>query len=111
MNLPQFLTLPFWNTLAESHLSELIMVLTAAIIVLLDRHIRKLVNQFTKSHGRIVRFLAFLAVCSAGYAALAIGTSWALREGLTMSRGAYMAPIALGILVVVALGAERQKQI
>jgi hypothetical protein len=110
MSLPNFLTLPFWNNLASGHLSELIMVLTAAIIVLLDRHIRKLVNQHTKSHGRVVRFLIFLAVCSAGYAALALGTSWALRQGLTLHRGAYMAPIALAILVVVAIGAERQKQ-
>jgi hypothetical protein len=45
-----------------------------------------------------------------GYAALALGTAWALKEGLTFSRGAYMAPIAFGILIIVAVGAERQKQ-
>ncbi len=110
MSLPDLLSLAFWNQLAGSHLSELVMVLTAAIVVLLDRHIRRLVNQFTKSHGRVVRFLAFLVVCSAGYAALALGTAWALREGLTLHKGIYMAPIALGILVIVAVGAERQKQ-
>ena len=34
MNLPEFLTLPFWNHLARAHLTELIMVLTAAVVVL-----------------------------------------------------------------------------
>ena len=111
MSLPEFLTLPFWNNLARGHQTELIMVLTATIIVLLDRHIRTLVNQFTKSHGRVIRFLVFLTVCSAGYAALALGTAWALKVGLTFHKGAYMAPIAFGILVIVALSAERQKQL
>ena len=111
MNLPSFLTLPFWNQLASDHLTQLVMVLTAAIVVLLDRQVRRLVNQYTKSHGRLFRFLTFLLVCSVGYSALALGTAWALKEGLTFNNGAYMAPIALAILVVVAFGAERQRQI
>jgi hypothetical protein len=111
MQLPHFLSLPFWNQIARSHLSEIIVVLTAAVVVLLDRQVRTLVNNFTKSHGRVFRFAVFLLVCSAGYAALALGTAWALREGLTLAKGAYMAPIILGILIIVAVGAERQKQI
>ena len=111
MNLPEFLTLPYWNQLALAHFPELIMVLTAAVVVLLDRQIRKLVNQFTKSHGPVFRFAVFLTVCSVGYAALALGAAWALREGLTIYKGVYMAPIALGILIIVAIGAERQKQV
>lgn len=111
MDISRFLTLPFWNHLAKAHLSELVMVLTAAVVVLLDRQIRKLVNRFTRGHGRIFRFVVFLLVCSVGYAALSLGTAWALREGLTFQKGAYMAPIALGILVLVAIEAERQKQI
>lgn len=110
MSFTQFLSLPYWNNLARGHQSELILILTAAIVVLLDRHVRKLVNQFTKSHGRLVRFMAFLAVCTVGYAILALGTAWALKEGLAIHKGAYMAPIAFGILVIVAVGAERQKQ-
>lgn len=111
MDLPNIMTLSFWNHLAGSYLTELIMVLTAAIVVLLDRQVRKLVNRFTKSHGRALRIAVFLLVCSVGYAALSLGTAWALREGLTFRQGAYMAPIVLGILVVVAIGAERQKQV
>ena len=110
MNLPEFLTIPYWNHLAKANFTELIMVLTAAVVVLLDRQIRKLVNHFTKSHGPVFRFSVFLVVCSAGYAALALGTSWALREGLTIQKGTYMAPITLAILIIVAISAERQKQ-
>jgi len=111
MHFSQLVSLPYWNHLARAHLSEIIVVLTAAILVLLDRQVRKLVNGFTKSHGRVFRFAVFLAVCSAGYAALALGTAWALREGLTLAKGTYMTPMILGILVIVAVGAERQKQI
>jgi hypothetical protein len=111
MNLPNFLTLPFWNRLAEAHLTELILVLTAAIVVLLDRQVRKLVNRFTQSHGRLFRMGVFLLVCSVGYTTLSLGTAWALREGLGFRQGAYMAPIAFGILVIVAVSAERQRQV
>ena len=110
MNVPNFFTLPFWNRLAEAHLTELTLVLTAAIVVLLDRQFRKLINQFTQGHGRVFRFSVFLLVCSVGYAALTLGTAWALREGLGFKQGAYMAPITFGILLVVAVGAERQRQ-
>lgn len=111
MHLSQILSLSFWNHWAMSHLSEVIVVLTSAIVVLLDRQVRRLVNNFTKSHGRLFRFAVFLAVCSVGYAALALGAAWALREGLTMAKGAYTAPTILGILIIVAISAERQKQI
>ena len=111
MQLPNLLTLPFWNRLAENHLTELVLVLTAAVVVLLDRQLRKLVNRFTRGRGPVFRFAVFLLVCSVGYAALALGTAWALKEGLSVQQGAYIAPIAFGILVVVAIGAERQKQL
>lgn len=108
--LPEFLTLPFWNHLARGHLPELVMVLTAAIVVLLDRYLRQVVNRFTSSHGRLFRFFVFLIVCSVGYAGLSLGTAWLLRSGLTMEGGAYMAPAVLGILLIVALEAQRQRQ-
>ena len=110
MNLPNFLTLPFWNRLAEAHQTELTLVLTVAIVVLLDRQARRLVHRFTQNHGAVLRFAVFLVVCSIGYAALALGTAWALREGMAFRQGAYMAPIAFGVLLVVAVGTERQKQ-
>jgi hypothetical protein len=40
----------------------------------------------------------------------ALGTAWALREGLTLAKGAYMAPSIIAILIIVALSAERQKE-
>ena len=49
-------------------------------------------------------------VCSVGYAALALGTAWALAEGFAIQKGGYTAPIALAVLVVVAIGTERQRQ-
>lgn len=110
MSLPSFLTLPFWNQLARAHLPELIMILTVAIVVALDRHTRKLVNQFTSSHGPVFRFFVYVLVCSVGYGAMVLGSAWLLRAGLTIYKGAYIAPIAAGILLLVAIDAQRQKQ-
>ncbi len=110
MNLPEFLTLPFWNQLARAHLTELVMVLTVAVVVLADRYLRKLVNKFTASHGHMFRFGVYMLICSAGYAALVLGTAWLLRSGLTWKGGLYMAPAALGILLIVAIEAQRQTQ-
>jgi len=109
-NLPDFLTLPFWNHLAKRNLPELVLVLTATVVVLLDRHIRKLVNNFTASHGTVFKFFTFLFVCSVGYTALSLGAAWLLRSGLTMNGGSYMALIAFGILLAAAIEAQRQKQ-
>ncbi len=110
MNLPDFISLPFWNHLARANLPELVMVLTAAVVVLLDRYVRKLVHKFTASHGVVFRFFVFLLVCSVGYTILALGTAWLLRTGLTVERGVYMAPVAFGILLIVAIEAQRQRQ-
>ncbi|MDJ0766176.1 MAG: DUF3392 family protein [Myxococcota bacterium] len=111
MDLPNFLSLPFWNQLARAHLPELLTVLTAAVLVLADRYVRHIVHKFTASHGRIFRFFAFLAVCSIGYTGLTLGTAWLLRSGLTAKGGTYMAPMALGIFLIVAIEAQRQRQI
>ncbi len=111
MNLPDYLSLGYINTMAREHLPELVMVLTAAVVTLLDRYVRKHLQKLTSSRGVVVRFLIFLAVCSAGYALLALGTAWVVRKGLLVQGGAYMAPIAFGVLVVVAVEALRQRQI
>jgi hypothetical protein len=87
------------------------MVLTAAVVTLLDRYVRKHLSKLTSSKGVISRFLIFLLVCSVGYACLTLGTAWLLRSGLTMYGGAYMSLVAAGTLVVVSVEALRQRQV
>ncbi len=111
MDFSQYLKLDFWNHLASSHLPELIMILTAAILVMLDRYVRKTVTKATKSLNVVSRFAVFLLVCSAGYALLALGVAKALKMGITMNGGIYAAPVVAGLLVLVAIEAQRQKQI
>lgn len=111
MDISNLLTLPFWNGLAKAHLPELIMILTAAVVVLADRYIRRMVHKMTSSYNRILRFVVFLFVCTIGYSGLALGAAWLVRIGLMFKGGVYMAPVAAGILLVVALEAQRQRQI
>ncbi len=110
MTLKALLTLTFWNGLARAHLSELVLVLSAAIVVLLDRPVRRLVHRATRRYHRVLRFLVFLVVCSFGYAALTLACAWLLRVALTLNRGQLMAPLTLAIFLVVGIVAERQKQ-
>jgi putative flippase GtrA len=110
MNLVDLTTLGYWNTLARAHLPELVMVLTAAAVALTDRYLRRLLHRATASWNKALRFLAFLGVCSVGYAALALGLAFLLRAGLTWREGAYMAP-AVGIaLLLISFEAQRQRQ-
>jgi hypothetical protein len=109
MDLNTMITLPYWNELAGKHLPEIVMILTAGVVALVDRYIRRVVGRATSSINRVLRFLVFLLTCSVGYAALALGVAWGLRTGLTYSGGIYMAPVVLGIVLIVAIEAQRQK--
>ena len=110
MTIEQLGTLAFWNGLVRPHLTEIVLILTAGLVALLDRYVRRLVTGWTSSFNRVTRFLAFLLMCGVGYAALALGVSFALREGLALKGGMYMAPAVLALLVVMAIEAQRQKQ-
>lgn len=111
MNLPELITLDFWNVLAKAHMTELTMVLTAAVVTLLDRYVRKQVSKLTASRNVVVRFLVFLTVVSVGYTLLTLGTAWVVKRGLTFQGGAYMSLVAAGVLVIVAVEALRQRQV
>ena len=110
MTIKALFTLAFWNGLARAHLPELVMVLAAAVVVLLDRPIRRLVHRATRRYHGALRFLVFLAVCSFGYAALTLACAWLLKSALAINRGQLMAPLALAVLIIVGIVAERQKQ-
>jgi len=104
-------TLGYWNRLAGAHFPELVMVLTAALVALADRYARRILAKISASWGRTARFALFLLVCSVGYAAMALALAWGLRAGLTAHGGDYMAPAAVGILLLVAVEAQRQRQV
>jgi len=110
MNLNELVTLTYWNTLARSHMAELVMILTAALIALADRYIRRMLTRATSSSNGVTRFLIFLLVCSVGYGVLALGLAQVLRQGLNLADGAYMAPAVLGLLLITAIEAQRQRQ-
>jgi hypothetical protein len=110
MELASLLTLTYWNRLAQAHLPELVIILTAAVVVVLDRYIRRMVSKATASFNTVSRFLVFLLVCSVGYAAMALTVAWALRAGITIHGGLYAAPAVAVVLLVVAIEAQRQKQ-
>ncbi|MBN2716826.1 MAG: DUF3392 family protein [Deltaproteobacteria bacterium] len=111
MDFTELLTMSYWNQLAQNHLPELVMVLTATVVVVLDRYIRKVISKATASFNVVARFMVFLLVCSVGYAVMALAVAWALRAGITVHGGVYAAPAVAAILLVVAIEAQRQKQI
>ncbi len=106
----QLLTLSYWNSLTRQHLSDVVMVLTATVLALIDIPLREIVKKTFKRKSPVVRFAAFVALCSVGFAAIAMVTSWVLKWALLFHRGAYMAPLALGTLITVGFIAARQKE-
>jgi hypothetical protein len=110
MTIEQLGTLAFWNGLVRPHSAELVLILTAGVVALASRYVWRIVTSWTSSFNRVTRFLTFLAACAVGYGALALGVSFALREGLAFHGGQYAAPAVLGLLVLMAIEAQRQKQ-
>lgn len=86
------------------------MVLTATILALIDIPLREMVKKTFKRKSPLFRFVAFVALCSFGFAAIAMAMSWALKWVLQFHKGAYMAPLALGILIAVGFIGARQKE-
>ncbi len=111
MDFSQMTTLEFWNGLVRSHTTELILILTTAVVVVLDRYLRRAVAKVTSSFNVVSRFAVFLLMCAVGYTALALGVSFALKAGIALKGGLYAAPAVLAILIIVAIEAQRQKAI
>jgi hypothetical protein len=110
MDLNQYASLAHWNGLVRAHLPELTLILTAALVALFDRYTRRAISKITSSINAVARFAIFLVMCSLGYAVLALGLSWALRAGLALFGGAYMAPMVAGMVLLMAIEAHRQRQ-
>ena len=110
MTVEQLGTLSFWNGLVRPHDTEIVLILTAGIVALANRYVIKLVTGWTSSFNKVTRFLTFLLACAVGYTALALGVSFALKKGLAIEGGTYMAPAVLVLLVLLAIEAQRQRQ-
>ena len=111
MNLSAFFTLSYWNELARAHLSTLVMVLAAVVVVLLDQPVRHIVRQLSKPYHRLVKFFIFTAVCSFGYAAVTLACAALIKAVLSAHNGAFTAPLAVVIFIAAGIIAERQKHI
>ena len=110
MTIEQLGTLAFWNGLVEPHATEIVLILTAGIVAVANKYVLRIVNGWTSSFNKVMRFLAFLLTCALGYTALALGTAFLLREGLALKGGLYMAPAVLVLLILLTVEALRQRQ-
>jgi hypothetical protein len=110
MTIEQLGTLAFWNGLVRPHTAELVLILTAGVVALTDRYLRRLVTGWTSPFNPVPRVLTFLLACAVGYTALALGISFALREGLAFKGGLYAAPAVLALLILMTIEAQRQRQ-
>jgi hypothetical protein len=106
----KLLSLAYWNGLTREHLSDVVMVLTATILALIDIPLRRIVKRLFRNSGPVFRFAVFVTLCSFGFAAIAMLVSWGLKWTLTFQKGHYMAPLAFGILIAVGFIAARQKE-
>ena len=102
-------SLRYWNALVNSHLSDVVMVLTATILVLVDKPIRLAVNRVYRPKSKVLRFAVFVVLYSFGYAVLTVFAAKGVRWLLGVHHSTYIAPISLALLIVIGIGAARQK--
>jgi hypothetical protein len=109
--MPDWLSFGFYNRLALQHLGDVVMVLTAAIVTLADRHLYPRIARRIRRFHAMLRFLGFLLVVGIGYGILTIFTARILRHGLSWQNGRYVVLIALGVCALLAWEAQRQRRV
>lgn len=103
MFLSAILSLSYWNNLTRSYLPELILVLTVAIVIILEHRFGPSVHKNIPSRFPLLRGLIFICLC----AVAALAVAWLLRFVLAAFAGQFIALIALGLILLVAISSKR----
>lgn len=103
MFLSSLLSLSYWNSLTNSYMGELVLVLTVAVVIILEHRFGPKVHHHIPSRYPLLRGLIFLCLCA--IAALAV--AWALRFALGLFSGQYLCIVALLLILLVAYFSKR----
>jgi undecaprenyl pyrophosphate phosphatase UppP len=91
------------------HLGQVALSLAATILFLYGEQIHGVVKGLIKELHFIFRLLILVLVCAFGYGTLAYAFTKLCEAGLRMLDNLYLAPVIIGVFLVIGLLAERKK--
>ena len=97
--------------LIRGHLDMVAMSLVATVIFLYGEEIHGLVKRQIEGCPFLLRILILILVCAFGYGALTVASARLCRQLLAFLDANYLAPVVIGLFLLIGLLAERNKVI
>ena len=91
------------------HLAQVALSLAATVLFLYGEQIHGVVKGLIKDIHFIFRLSVLLLVCAFGYGTLAYAFTRVCEAGLRLLDDVYLAPVVIGLFLVIGLLAERKK--
>ena len=91
------------------YLGQVALSLTATILFLYGSQLHDVVKGLIKDLHFIFRLLILVLVCAFGYGTLAYGFKRLCEIGLKQLDSLYLAPVVIGLFLLIGLLAERKK--
>ena len=91
------------------HLAQVALSLAATVLFLYGEQIHGVVKGLIKDLHFVFRLLILVLVCAFGYGTLTYAFTRLCEAGLRMLDNLYLAPVIIGVFLVIGLLAERKK--
>lgn len=93
------------------HLSGIGVVLISMLLVLYGAEINKLVKHLVRRWHWLLRYCAFIALCSVGYGMLLLLLAPFVSQQLASLSSHWLAPVVVTLFVAIGILAERKNQL
>lgn len=95
----------------QKHLSSIALALVATLLVIYGNQINLFVKRLLKPYPRLLRILGFVLMCAFGYGLLTVLLTPLLASWLSKVGIKWIAPLVLGVFLLVGWLAERKHQV
>ena len=95
----------------RDHLDKVALSLVATAIFLYGEEIHGLVKRQIQGLALVLRVMILIVVCAVGYGALTVGCTFLCRKLLGFMDDNYLAPVVLGLFLLIGILAEKRKAV
>lgn len=97
------------SELIRPHLAKVAMSLAATILFLYGSQVHDMVKGLIKDLHFLLRLIILVLVCAFGYGVLAYGFTRLCEAGLKLLDDMLLAPVVIGLFLLIGLLAEKKK--
>ena len=93
------------------HLDKVAISLVATALFLYGKDIHGLVKRQIQGLALVLRVAVLIVVCAVGYGALTVGCNFLCKKLLGFLDDQYLAPVVLGLFLLIGILAEKRKAV